>query len=82
MLNVQMGERPIPILFVIVRKLAIPDLFGTTLINKFMQSTFLSKEKIVQFSSRSVPIHTLHEEETEKTEEQQDEFVINVEAEQ
>lgn len=77
LLHTWTGEGRACVMFGNVRKLAVLERPSTSFIDKFIESIFCSERKIVLINSLSVPILTVHEGETDKTEEQKDEFGLN-----
>lgn len=71
MLHAQIGIGHIHVVFGVVRNLAVPDLLDMIFIDKFTYAIFNSEGKIVSYNSSPMPILTVHETKTDRTEEQQ-----------
>lgn len=63
-------------MFGIVQKLVVSVILGTSFNDNFIKRIFRTKRKIVPFNSPPVHILTVHEMETDKTEEEQTENII------
>lgn len=68
-------------MFEIVRNLAAP-VIGMSFIDRYIRGTFPNGRKIVSLNSPTVPVLTVREAETNKTEEEQENIAADIIAEQ
>lgn len=69
-------------MFGLVRSLAVFVIFGTSFIDKFIKGIFVIERKILQFNFPPVPILAVQETGTDETEEQQDNTITIISADQ
>lgn len=77
MLYIRIGEGSERVMFAIVKSLAVAVLLGTSFIERFIKGIFHSERRIVPSNFPPVSILIMHETETYKTEEQQEDTDTN-----
>lgn len=80
--QVRIGESCIHVMFGIVQNLADPVFLGPLFMDRFLKGAFPGQKETVPFNSPPVPMLMMHEAESDKTEEQQDDTIDSTVVEQ